>query len=545
MRGLKHKERIESGSGEGFLSGVLVLSMSTLIVKIIGLVSKIPMIAHLGAEGMGYFNSAYEIYAMLCVISTAGLPVALSMLISESRERGEPGEIRRIYRVARRVFLLLGATGSLLMIGLARPLSVWIGNENAYLCILAIAPALFFVCLSCAVRGYFQGFHRMAPTALSQLIEAVGKLIFGIGFAAWARARGMELPVTAACAILGLSLGCLLSALYLLLLRARSERGRWEERPSSSNVHYGGALLRIALPITLSSAVLSVTRLVDMALIMRRLQDTGVSAAESNRIFGAYTTLALPVFGLIPSLITPIALALVPKLTAAIEGGAREEQIQVGNRALRLTVLLSLPASLGVVVYAKPILGLLFRNEPDSVALTAPLLSILGGSILFSGLITTTNGILQSYRRPWKPILSMAIGAGVKLVSAYVLIGIPSIGVRGAPISTFLCNVTVTLINLRCLRACVPKGGKETGIWALYGKPLLASCLAILASLSLYLPLSRMSGEELAFVGAAAVAVIVYGAMAILLRIVTAQDLDTLPSIGHRKTKTRRKLAVK
>ena len=516
------------------MSGVLVLSLSTVIVKIIGLAYKIPMIARLGTEGMGYFNSAYEIYAMLCVIATAGLPVALSMLISTHRERGKVGAIRRIWRVALAVFLVIGGLGSLLMLALARPLAGWIGNEGAYLCMMAIAPALFFVCFSSAVRGYFQGYGNMVPTAVSQLIEAVGKLIFGIWFASIALERGLSLPAVAAFAVLGLSLGTLLSALYLLLVRAISPGEASRPVEESGKERHLLTLLRIALPITVSSAVLSVTRLVDMTLIMRRLQAIGVSAAEANSIYGAYTTLAVPVFGLIPSLITPISLALVPQLSAAIESRTADGQAAVSDQAIRLTVLLAMPASLGIATYAKPILNLLFADEPDAVALAAPLLSLLGVSILFSGLITTTGAILQSYRKTGKPIVSMAVGALIKTVSAYLLIGLPGVGVYGAPISTFFCNLTITAMNFWFLGSCIPKSRLASGMLQTYGKPLAASVLAILASVAVYLPIEAVTDSgTAAFLAAFGIAVVCYAALALLMGVVTETDLARLP-MGER-----------
>jgi len=513
------------------MSGVLALSLSTVIVKIIGLAYKIPMIAYLGAEGMGYFNSAYEIYALLCVISTAGLPTALAMLISEARERGDRKQAERTYRSALLLFLILGAIGSALMVGLARPIAAWIGNNGAYLCILSIAPALFCVCFASAVRGYFQGFGRMAPTAISQLIEAVGKLVFGVLFAALALRQGEDIPTIAAFAVLGLSLGTLLSALYLLLSKSLDRRG-WS-RPAetaTSKQPCLSMLLRIAVPITLGSAILSVTRLLDMALIMRRLQTVGWSAAEANALYGAYTTLAVPVFGLIPSLITPISLALVPQLAGAVEGGDREGQTAVADRSIRLTVLLSMPAAMGIAVYAFPILSLLFRSEPESVAVASPLLAVLGISVLFSGMITTTNAILQAYHRVGKPILSMTVGAVVKALSAYVLLGLPQVGVYGAPISTLLCNVTVTVMNMRFLGQCLPTDVPFTGFWGLFCKPLGASLAAIAASLAVYLPICGISGRMTpAFLGAAAVAVGVYAIMAFLMGIITAEDVALLP----------------
>ncbi len=534
MAGNLKKKHLKRGrNADGFMSGVLVLSASTVIVKVIGLAYKIPMIAYLGAEGMGYFNSAYEIYAMLCVMATAGLPVALSLLISANRERGMGEAVRRIDRSATAIFLLLGVVGTLFLLLCAKPIANAIGNAQAYFCILAIAPALFFVCFSSAIRGYFQGFHQMLPTAISQLIEALGKLIFGVWFASVALQRGMELPVVAAFAILGLSLGTFLSALYLLIRKVIFRTTLpFDVRMDNNESSQDGlpALFRIAIPMTLASAILSVTRLVDMAWIMRRLQDIGRSVSEANEIYGAYTTLAVPVFSLIPSLIAPISMALVPQLSAAIERKNKDEQAALADRAIRLTSLLAMPASMGITVYAKPILSILFSKESEAIEIAAPLLSILGFSILFSGLITTTNAVLQSYRQPGKPMISMSIGAVVKIVTAYLLIGHPSIGIYGAPISTLLCDLSVTLMNLSFLGRAIPKSKRSEGVWCVYYKPMIASFLAILASMAVYLPIVRLGyGMSVAFFSALIVAGIVYAVFAVLFKIVTAEDIAPLP----------------
>lgn len=526
----KMKKTAEKKSGHGFLSGVLVLSCSTVLVKVLGLAYKIPMLSRLGAEGMGYFNSAYELYAMLCVIATAGLPVALSMLISTQRERGNEYAIRCIWRKALAVFLVLGGVGSAVMLIFAKPLSSAIGNEGAFLCILAIAPALFLICFSSAVRGYFQGFGNMVPTAVSQLIEALGKLIFGVGFAFAAEHLGFDVPTVAAFAVLGVLLGILLSSLYLLLVRVlcvpHRQAGDMVLTEESSLL----TLLRIAFPITLSSAVLGATRLADMALMMRRLQTIGWQASEANAVYGAYTTLAVPIFSLIPSLITPISLALVPQLSAAIEGHGKDGQAQIADQAIRLTVLLSMPASMGISLYAYPILSFLFPREEETVAIAAPLLAILGISVLFSGLITTTGAILQSYRMTVKPILSMATGAVIKMVLAYVLIGTPSVGVYGAPISTLICNGTVTWINLCFLGSCIPKSRFSTGVMGVYGKPLAASALAMLASVAVYLPMEAWTeSNTVAFLAAVITAVAAYIPLVLIMRAVTWDDIALLP----------------
>jgi len=530
---VKMNSRKKRRNADGFMSGVLVLSLSTVIVKVIGLAYKIPMISYLGAEGMGYFNSAYEIYAMLCVIATAGLPVALSLLISANRQSGIEGAVRRIDRSATAVFWGLGSIGMMFLLFFARPIAKAIGNEDAFFCILAIAPALFFVSVSSAVRGYFQGFRRMLPTAISQLIEALGKLVFGVCFASLALKQGRSIPVVAASAILGLSLGTLLSAGYLWGTKAIFQRTKREEASSlSSHQKTDGmkTLLRIAFPITLSAAVLSVTRLVDMALIMRRLQNIGYSVSEANEIYGAYTTLAVPVFSLIPSLIAPISMALVPQLSAAIARKSTEDQADLADRSIRLTILLAMPASMGIAVYASPILSILFSREAEAIQIAAPLLSVLGLSILFSGLITTTNAILQSYRQTVKPIVSMSIGALVKIIFAYFLIGNPSVGVYGAPISTLLCDLTVTCMNLRFLGMAIPKSRRSKGVGQTYYKPLAASLLAILSSIAVYLPLYHANvGMVVSLFAAIFVAGVTYAVFAVVLKIITSEDVAMLP----------------
>ncbi len=526
-------EGSRENKGKGFISGVLVLSLSTFIVKIIGLAYKIPMISLLGAEGMGYFNSAYEIYALLCVISTAGLPVALSILISADAESGRVRRIGRIYRTAMTVFAAIGGVGSLFMMLFARRLSELIENPDALGCIFAIAPALLFVCIASAVRGYFQGLCRMTPTAVSQLIEALGKLILGVSFADIAIDRGYGIPAASAFAVAGLSIGTLLSAVYLLILKAvdcgRSSALILKDYDESENKKGGivGTLFKIAVPITLSSAVLGVTRVIDMALIMRRLQDIGYTSVGANSIYGSYTTLAVPVFGLIPSLITPISLALVPRLSSAIERGSAEAQSEVAGSSMRITVLFAMPASMGIAVYAKRILELLFSKQTEAIETAAPLLSLLGISILFSCLITTSNAILQSYRQTSKPIISMAFGALVKVVSAYILIGIPSVGVYGAPISTLLCNITVTAIDIYYINKCLPH---TDSVASVYARPFFASCMMMAVSLSVYIPISSaLENPTLGFILALCAAVAAYFIFALLFGAVTKKDILMLP----------------
>ena len=521
-------KREDREGATGFMNGVLLLSASTLIVKILGLAYKIPMINILGAEGMGYFNCAYEVFALLCVISTAGLPVALSMMISSRYARRDLYAVRRVCGTAFAVFFTLGASGTLALFLFGKRIAEHIGNVGAYASIVAIAPALLCVCISGAVRGYFQGLGNMLPTALSQLTEAAGKLVFGAWFASAALKKGYDIRVASAYAVVGLCVGTLLSAILLGLMSAVSLK-RLKRLESGSKKESGLAkqLFAIALPLTLGSALISLSRMVDMTLIMRRLVHIGYSPAQANELFGSYTTLALPVFGLIPSLVSPVALALVPKLCGARECKDLATQSSVLRSSMRLTTLFAIPASLGVAVYSEQILGLLFSRQQKAVSLAAPLLSVLAMSILFSCMISTTNAILQAYSHTKKPIISIAVGITVKAVSAYILIGNKNVGAFGAPISTLLCDVTVTVINLYYINKYLPH---VDSVPRLYARPLAASVAMLTVSLAVFMGGTWLDvAEYISFAAAMLAALVSYLFFALTFRAIEKEDLLSLP----------------
>ncbi len=522
--------RKKTVTGQTFVSGVLILSVSNVAVKIIGLLCKIPLLRYLGAEGMGYYNSAYEIYALLCVIATAGLPLALSMTVSEKNASGLGHENQRVYSTAFGIFSILGLVGTAVMLFGASALSDFIGNPDSVRCMIAIAPTLFFICVSSAVRGYFQGLGNMIPTAVSQILEALGKLILGIGFAMWALKRGESMPYVAAMAVFGLSLGTAASFLYLLVVKKRSDARSHQgimctETAKSSRRSIAAGLARIAIPVTISSSVLSFTRVADTALILRRLRETGYSLSEANQIFGSYTTLAVPLFSLPASLIAAVALSLVPSLVSAINSKDLTQQKAIISSSVKMTAFAAIPASIGLSLFARPILQIIFARSGDTAAIdiAAPLLSVLGASVFLSCMMTTTNAVLQSYGLERKPMISMAAGAAVKVVSAYLLMGFKSINIYGAPISTFLCSLTVIAINLYYL-------GKKTPWFECSGKGVVGmlGCSVLSAAIS-YAVYILLGARTVAAIAAMLIMVVIYLLLSLRFGGFERHEIEMLP----------------
>ena len=517
-----------------FLSGVAIMTLSTAIVKIIGLLYKIPMLSYLGTEGMAYFNAAYDIYTMFYMISTAGLPVAVSILISENRVRGNVRNIRRIYRVTVSMFFVIGCAGMLAMIFGSGWFADRIGIDDSSYCIVAIAPTLFLICISSALRGYFQGHQIMTPTAVSQIIEALGKLLVGLFLASWALKKGYSLPVVAAFAVLGLTIGVAVSMLYLIFTKflfritgkqsaLTEDRGLLPERSSAIL----GNLIKISIPITISSSVMGLARLVDTALISNRLQHIGFAQSVANSFYGAYSTLVVPIYNLPPAIITGIALSLVPMLTSAIESGNREKESMVLSSSLRICSLFAMPCSVGICLFSKSILELIFSGQTEAVEIAYPLLSILGISVIFACLMTVTNAILQAYKQERKPIISMAVGAAVKIVFDYLLIGIEGINIYGAPISTFMCNATVMALNFYFIKKYATK---FDGLVKLFYRPLAASVLSIGIAFGIYFLIVKNYGaSRLYTIASIGIAAILYVIFAMLMRAVDEEDIKMLP----------------
>lgn len=525
----------ETNSGENkklFFSGVVALTIANILVKIIGVFFKIPLQHMIGDEGMGYFNSAYTIYTLFFMISTAGLPVAVSILVSESRARGNLARVRRIFRVVIITFLSIGAIGMLLMFFGSRGFASLIKNESSYYCIMAIAPTIFFICASSAMRGYFQGFQRMYPTSVSEVIEAVGKVAIGILAARFAISRGYSLPVVAAYAICGVTVGVALGMIYMILSKIICERTGKLSLLAPENAEAGVEpsrelllkLVKIALPITLTASVSSLTNMLDLGIMMRRLQSAGLMNAEqANAFYGNYTTLAVPMFNLPPVLIYPISYSIVPLLSSLFATENRNRAKQVIESALRFSAMLAIPCALGLSAMSGPILRLLYSDESSAIA--APMLSILAIAVFFVGMLAVTNAVLQASGKAHLPVISMVVGGIVKLVSSYILIG--AIGTAGTPISTVLCYVTAVVINMIFI---IKNTGIMPSVVKTYVRPLFASAAGVAAACLVYrISADRIIGDDLATLVSICVAAVIYVIAVFVLRCVTEADILILP----------------
>ncbi len=486
-----------------FLSGAGVLTLSALVVKVIGLCYRIPLVHILGTEGMGYFNAAYELYALFCVIATAGLPVAMSVLISATEHGSDLGHAHaeRVFRVSLGAFFVIGLVGSLLLWGLSEPFAALLGSGQSAACMRVIAPTVLLICLSSALRGYFQGHRNMTPTAVSQVVEAGGKLVLGLTFAAIARHGGRDLPTSAAYAIAGLTVGTALSLAYLSFSKwlhgRKYPRGDLAARDITPARTVLGHLAATAVPVTLSAGVMAAAKCVDLVLIHRRISTLGYSSEAIASLYGCYSTLAVPVFNILPSLSTSVALSAVPALAAAMGKGrdGEAEARRTATSALRVTLLIAIPASVGLAVFAEEILSLLFAGQPTAVAEATPWLACLALSVPAACLVTVTGGMLQAAGRASRSVVSMLVGVVIKAVISYILLGDGRFGMMGAPIGSLVCDTVIVVLNLiflsRHAPCMLPTGREGVGLF------LAPGALSVLAVATVRALRERLAGGEI------------------------------------------------
>ena len=359
----------------------------------------------------------------------------------------------------------------------------------------------------------------MLPTALSQVMEACGKLCLGLAFAGVALGRGEPLPTATAYAVMGLTVGTALSVLYLYIHKRMSDRRlvgipALQESGGLPPTTVLRRLLAIAVPVTVSAALISLTKCIDLALILRRLQSVGYTSSEATSLYGCYSTLVLPVFNILPSLTTSVALSATPALSAALQKGKEgvAELQKTASSALGIILTLSLPAALGLAVFAEDILSLLFRGQPIAVAQASPWLSCLGLSVPAACLITVTGAMLQAAGKAQKPIISMLCGVTVKIIVAFVLLGRDGWGMAGAPVSSLLCDAVILVCNLIFIRKYAPAMLPDPRrCLSLVGMPTVGAILVVTATKALRSMLGWQSVTPLHTVCTVACTACLYG----------------------------------
>ena len=469
-----------------FLHGAALLAIATAVVKVIGALYKLPLKMVIGDEGYSYFSTAYDIYTVLLLVATAGLPVAMSRMISQASSLGNKNQVRRVYQSARTLFFVIGAAGTGLMMLFCRQLADALEQPDAWFAIVCLGPCAFLMGIISTYRGFFQGQGNMIPTSVSQVLEAIIKLVVGLVAAVLLLHFTGSIPLAAGGAILGVTFSCLVSVFYLFAIyrKASGDMGT-DDGPVSSFGQTTKQLLAIAIPITIGAAGLQLLTVVETSLYMDRI----IGLLEQNRLlsplaaileaevlaanpqgltaqekyakiaanFNGIYNMGKTIYNMPNAFITPITVSIIPAITSQITLSNHEGVKNTEESAARITALLSLPCAIGLMVLAQPIMALLGGYTGEKLVVAGQLMALLGISVFLHAIVLLTNAIMQAHGHASIPVVHMLCSGVVRLIVVFVLSGNPAIGILGVPMGTALCNLCIAALNLIAMGRCIPQ----------------------------------------------------------------------------------------
>jgi len=553
--------------------GAAILSVAGIIIKIIGAFFRIPLGNLIGDEGMGYYNAVYPVYTLLIVIATTGIPIAVSRLVAERNTEGDSIGANRVFNIAVVLMSVIGVFFfCILFFGAPAITSSLTDLSAAVVAMQAIAPALLFVPIMAAFRGYFQGLQNMKPTALSQLTEQAFRVVIGLALAFALIGFGKE--YAAAGGTFGATAGAVAGLITLLVIysrmrgagtyRERRERAK-QAREAESREPVGKiikTIIVIAVPITVGAAVMPIMYNIDMWVVPARLSFAGFDPVEVRSMYGQLTGFAEPLTNLPKVLTTAIAISMVPTIVRAWKEKDKEFLSYNVTLGFRFALIIGLPCTVGLMILAEPVMFLLYPMQLAGAAGAAPALFIFAIGIVFLSSIDALTSALQGVGKQMIPFINIAIGAGCKFVITYALTGIPLLNIKGAAIGTIMAYIIATVLNYRAVKiytgtrfdpsltfvrplvSALVMGGVAAAVYySIFGAiGRSAGSLAEIASQQLHREITEgMFSNAVATIAAILIGIVVYIIMLFVSRAIKPEELRLLPK-GEKLYKLYRKI---
>lgn len=429
------------------LGGAFILMIAGLVGKIIGALYRVPLSNILGAEGIGVYQLVFPIYSLFLIVCSGGIPVALSKIVAECRARGEQKRGVRFFKISFLILLVVSALFSLIFIFLGKYIAQIQGNELAAIGYLAVAVALVFSSLLTAFRGYFQGYQKMLPTAISQIVEQVGKLVLGLLFASLLIKNGVAYGVLGA--LLGIALSELLALIYLSITYFSSQKDKFVVEPKINTSFWADfwLLFKRSLLITLNSLVLPLIVALDSFLVVNLLSESGFSLMQSTSYFGVYSGMVNSLINFPTVVAFAISVAILPSIAYEKEKG--NNFIEGITTAFKFILIICLPCMLLFLLFSQNIISLLYPSttSPELVSLANNLLKILSVNILTLSVLQLTTSMMQAVNKSYIPLINLTIAGIIKVVLTIFLVK-SSMNIYGAAVASIACYFLSSGLNL-------------------------------------------------------------------------------------------------
>lgn len=531
---------------ESFLKGTLILTVASFVVKVIGSLNWIFVSRILGGEGIGLYQMAFPIYFFAMSISQAGVPVAISIITAERVALKDVFGARRVFRISMTLMVFTGLLFSLLTYFGAGWLIEWqfIRDPRAYMAVVALSPTIFFVTLLASSRGYLQGWQRMTPTAVSQIVEQIFRVLTMVLFASLLLPMGLD--YAAAGASLGAFVGAIGGLLVLVYYHWKLDKDIEREYgpnlappPGEAPAPLGAIVRRIfslSLPVSAASIMLPIVSNLDLLIVPQRLEVAGYTVPQATELFGYLTGMAVPLVNLATILTASLAVSIVPAIS---EARALKDTQRVYNQtaaAVRISNFVCFPAFVVVFVLATPISTLIY-NAPGA----GPAVLVSSFSIVLLGLHQVSTAVLQGLGHPKIPMINMILAAAVKVALNWILTAIPWLGIMGAAWATAADMGVAAVINLYFIWRYI---GYRMELLQLFKTMAAAAFMAGAVYLFYSFVMSTLAVNAVATFGSVFVGVIVYVAALILVRGLLEEDMARIPFIGSLSIRFLRRIGI-
>ncbi|HHW31409.1 MAG TPA: polysaccharide biosynthesis protein [Clostridiaceae bacterium] len=481
---------------QSFFMGVILLASAGIIVKLLGFVYRVALtnLPGYGDEGNGIYGAGFQVYLLLYAFCSTGFSSAISKMIAERMAVGNWRAAHKVFKVGFWLLFMTGLVCSTLFFTSAEYIANLISNPRAFFTMAALSPTIFFVSVMSALKGYFQGMQNMAPLAVSQILEQMVKTVVAIFLAYLLIPHGAE--IAAAGATAGTTIGAAAGASYLWGLYYIKKRELWTNirnfsirKKSESILHIIKNIIKISFPISLGAIVMTAANIIDLATVMRLLEKAGMDNDTANRLYGILTGKCYVLTNFPVSITMALSTSLVPAIAWAVAKKDLKSASEKIIAAVRLTLIICLPSSVGMAILSKPILLMLFPSSSDG----AYLLSASASVIVFIGLTQIMSGVLQGLGKPYIPTIGLFAGALVKLSVNYYLMPVPSINIKGAVYGTLACYIVSTLI---CIIGLIFNFRLNLDTRNSIIKPMIAAALMGIATYYTYFCLYDVTGSN-------------------------------------------------
>ena len=513
-----------------FFKNVLILLFSQIIVKVVGLVYKLYLTNKegFGDSGNAIYSSGFQIYALLLTLSSTGVPNAIAKLVSERLAIGDTKGAHNIFKISFVTFAILGSIGTIfLFMGANFIANVCLEIPEAEYTLIALSPSILFVAISSVIKGYFNGMQNMKATANSQTIEQIFKTLLTIILVEIVSKISFNNTILmAAGANLATTMATFLGFAYLYkyYIERRKEIAS-EVKASTNNLPIRirktiKNILSVAMPISLSSIMSSFNRNIDSFTIVRILKKY-INESEAKIQYGILSG-KVDILIMLPTafniaFITP----LVPEISSLTAKGNFEQVNKKINFALLITILIGLPSTIGMYIFAEPILAILFPNATQGYKL----LQLSSFIVIFTLVLQTINASLQGLGKNIVPAIALGVGMICKLFCNIILINIEKIGINGAIIGNIMCNLVACIIGFHELN----KNMKiKINIIKIIFKPIIATFIMSICSYSLYYRLKGIVFEKMATILAIVFAIIIYVISILILKVFSKEQIESL-----------------